>query len=79
MDDHILNGCRTKPLSSYLMAVGILRLISEQKDQQAKGWWHGETFTVRTILNKAEIENFFCDEYAQPPSLHLGTVGAAFI
>ena len=78
MNDYILNGCRTKPLSSYLMAIGILRLISEQKDRQAKGWWHGETFVVSTALNKEEIENFFFDEYAPTPIVAPWNGGSGF-
>ncbi len=34
-----LTGCIPIPLSHYLKALGILRLVSEQVDTDAKGWW----------------------------------------
>ena len=67
MHEHILQGCRTRPIASYLKAIGLLRLLAEQKDPQAKGWWQGENFSIRTILERDELEAFFCDEYAPTP------------
>ncbi len=78
MNDLILYGCRTKPLSSYLKAVGILRLISEQKDPKAKGWWQGEKFACRSVLNQEEFEKFFCDEYAPTPIIAPWNGGSGF-
>jgi CRISPR-associated protein Csx17 len=34
-----LRGCTPEPLMSYLKALGILRLVSEQKDNNTRGWW----------------------------------------
>ena len=78
MNDLILYGCRTKPLSSYLKAVGILRLLSKQRDPQAQGWWQGETFTCRTVLNQEEFERFFCDEYSPTPIVAPWNGGSGF-
>jgi CRISPR-associated protein Csx17 len=78
MYEHILYGCRTRPLSSYLKALGILRLISEQMDPQAKGWWREETFCVHTILDREELEKFFCDQYAPTPIADPWNGGSGF-
>jgi len=67
MFDILLDGCRPKPLASYLKAIGILRILSEQKDPQAKGYWCGESFAIKTSLSPNEFEDFFCNEYAPTP------------
>ena len=61
MHKHILQGCRPRPLASYLKAVGILRLLAEQKDPQAKGCWDDEAFILITELDSSAVETFFCD------------------
>jgi CRISPR-associated protein Csx17 len=78
MNKHILRGCRTKPLSNYLKAIGILRIISEQKDRQVKGWWQGETFSISTYLDQGEMEDFFCKEYAPTPLVAPWNGGSGF-
>jgi len=37
--DLALPGCAPEPLMAYLQALGILRLVGEQKDSDARGWW----------------------------------------
>ena len=64
MNKHALSGCRPKPLASYLKALGILRLVAEQKDSQVKGWWHRDSFVIDTSLSRDELRVFFCEEYA---------------
>jgi len=41
MHIHDLNGCAPAPLAHYLKALGILRLVAEQADPEARGWWWG--------------------------------------
>ena len=38
---HELGGCAPAPLAHYLKALGILRLVSEQADSSARGFWRG--------------------------------------
>ena len=73
-----LDGCRPKPLASYLKAVGILRILSEQKDPQAKGAWRGESFVVNTSLSLNEFNDFFCNEYAPTPIISPWNGGSGF-
>ena len=36
---HYLKGCSPTPLANYHKALGILRLVAEQADPTARGWW----------------------------------------
>ena len=63
-----LSGCTPEPLSSYLKALGVLRLIVEQKqDPQAKGYWHNDAFVLVTHLTSAALEEFFLRHYQPTP------------
>lgn len=62
-----LMGCSTEPLSNYLKALGIFRLVAEQKDESAKGKWINGYFVLKSKLNKDELINFFSDEYKPTP------------
>lgn len=64
---HHLTGCAPAPLAHYLKALGVLRIIGEQKDQAVRGWWHDEHFCLLTKLDRAELERFFLEEYAPTP------------
>ena len=48
--DFELAGCTPEPLMTYLKALGILRLVSEQKDPAARGWWKNDVFCLRSSL-----------------------------
>jgi CRISPR-associated protein Csx17 len=64
----ILAGCAPEPLSNYLKALGILRLVVEQgKDRGAKGYWQTHTFVLETQLSSDELEQFFLHEYSPTP------------
>jgi CRISPR-associated protein Csx17 len=64
---HDLNGCAPTPLAHYLKALGILRLVAEQADPQARGWWEGERFRLATILDQPAVETFFLERYEPTP------------
>jgi CRISPR-associated protein Csx17 len=60
---HVLAGCAPTPLAHYLKALGILRLVSEQKDSSARGAWRDDRFVLLTTLTREELERFFLEEY----------------
>ena len=62
-----LGGCRPTPLASYLKALGVLRLVSEQQDSNAAGFWRNERFHLRTSLDRAALTRFFLKDYAPTP------------
>ena len=64
---HRLAGLRTEPLSSYLSALGVVRLVSEQKDPTATCWWEEQSFVLETELSREELQKFFLEEYAPTP------------
>ena len=61
---HRLSGCRPTPLAHYLKALGILRLVAEQADPTARGWWEDDVFHLATRLSEPEINAFFQDRYS---------------
>ncbi len=66
---HTLKGCSPMPLANYLKSLGILRLVGEQADKQARGWWQGERFCLLTTLSRDELETFFLEKYEPTPLL----------
>lgn len=64
---HELKGCSPTPLAKYLKSLGILRLVGEQKDPAARGWWESERFYLMTTLAKEPLEEFFLNEYRPTP------------
>lgn len=75
---HALTGCSPDPLAHYLKAIGILRLLSEQKDDQARGWWHREVFRLATSLERDQLVCFFCEEYEPTPIVAPWNGGSGF-
>ena len=62
-----LPGCTPEPLMSYLKALGILRLVAEQKDPSAKGCWRGGVFVLESALDEDQLVDFLVDEYRPSP------------
>lgn len=74
----VLAGCRPEPLGSYLKALGILRLVSEQKDPDARGFWRGESFVLRSSLDRPALANFFRAEWCPTPVISPWNGGSGF-
>jgi len=78
---HDLGGCAPAPLAHYLKALGILRLVTENKkngDPEARGWWEGERFRLVTRLDRAALEAFFLERYEPTPMVSPWNKGAGF-
>ncbi len=73
-----LRGCAPTPLASYLKALAIHRLVAEQKDPEARGWWEGEHFVLESILDKQGLEKFFLEEYRPTPIIAPWNGGSGF-
>lgn len=61
---HELRGCAPTPLAHYLKALGVLRLVAEQADPEARGWWEGERFFLASHLDEGQLLDFFRDQFA---------------
>ncbi|MGE5647964.1 MAG: type I-U CRISPR-associated protein Csx17 [Acidobacteriota bacterium] len=62
-----LTGCSCQPLASYLKALGVLRLVSEQADADARGYWTGECFVLESELSRDDLVEFFLNTYRPTP------------
>lgn len=67
---HHLTGCAPAPLAHYLKALGVLRIVAEQKDPEVRGYWQDEHFCVLTTLDRSALERFFLEEYAPTPAFN---------
>lgn len=74
----LLQGCSTIPLASYLKALGILRLVSEQLDPQVQGSWCDNGFILHTDRSKQELEAFLLYDYRPTPVLAPWNGGSGF-
>ncbi|MBE3575516.1 MAG: type I-U CRISPR-associated protein Csx17 [Firmicutes bacterium] len=73
-----LEGCTPDPLLSYLKALGVLRLVAEQADRGARGYWDGESFVLLSALDRPALEQFFLTRYAPTPILAPWNGGSGF-
>lgn len=75
---HHLAGCTPVPLAHYLKAIGILRLVAQQKDAEVRGFWRDQHFCLLTTLDEGAIEQFFLEEYAPTPFVSPWNKGSGF-
>jgi CRISPR-associated protein Csx17 len=75
---HQLTGCSPTPLADYLKAVGVLRLVSEQADDTARGFWKDESFSLITTLPDDQLTNFVLHRYQPTPLIAPWNGGSGF-
>ena len=73
-----LNGCAPVPLAHYLKALGILRLVTEQKDETARGYWLKDQLTLCSTQDEAALVEFFARNYRPSPVLAPWNGGSGF-
>lgn len=78
LNDLTLMGCAPVPLAHYLKALGIFRIIAEQKDPGAKGYWKGDCFRLKTTLDRESVSSFFLEEYRPTPIIAPWNGGSGF-
>jgi CRISPR-associated protein Csx17 len=75
----VLDGCNPEPLMGYLKALGILRLLSEQKnDAEVRGFWRDGVFILETPLGRDGLARFLLEEYSPTPLLAPWNGGSGF-
>lgn len=62
-----LPGCTPEPLMNYLKALGLLRIVTQQKDSSATCVWDSGVFTLTSTLDEKGLSSFFLNEYAPSP------------
>jgi CRISPR-associated protein Csx17 len=65
-------------LARYLKALGILRVLTEQGDHDARGWWAGEQFLLRTEWTAEALNTFFLQQYVPTPIVAPWNAGSGF-
>lgn len=79
LNDIPLPGCSPTPLASYLKALGVFRLVSEQADPTAHGFWRNEAFVLSTKLTKEQLADFFLTRYSPTPLIDPWNRGSGFL
>lgn len=74
----VLEGCAPVPLAGYLKALGVFRLVAEQKDPDARGFWRDERFVLKTRLSREELVGFFLNEFHPTPVISPWNGGSGF-
>ncbi len=80
MNPHVLHltGCAPAPLALYLKALGVLRIVAEQADPDARGWWQNEHFCLLTALSADGLEQFLLTRYEPTPFVSPWNRGSGF-
>ena len=76
--EHILEGCAPVPLAGYLKALGVFRLVAEQADENAHGFWQDERFVLKTILSEEKLVQFFGETWRPTPVVSAWNGGSGF-
>ncbi len=73
-----LPGCTPTPLAGYLKGLAVLRLVSEQVDNEARGFWQGYAFHLESRLDGEALIDFVLREYRPTPILAPWNGGSGF-
>ncbi len=76
--DLVLAGCSPEPLGAYLKALGVLRLVAEQADATASGFWRDDKFILRSKLDKDGLLEFFGERWVPTPVIAPWNGGSGF-
>ena len=57
------------PLSSYLGALGLLKVVNAQIDSEARGFWREGRFHLEASISSQELVTFFAETYRPAPCL----------
>jgi CRISPR-associated protein Csx17 len=62
----------------YLKALGVFRLVAEQKDSAVRACWRHDTFVLHTSLDPNALVRFFLEEYSPTPIVAPWNGGSGF-
>ncbi len=74
----LLTGTAQQPLSQYLKALGVLRIIATQVDQGARGRWADGVFELTSRLRPKELTSFLVNTYSPTPLVSPWNNGSGF-
>ena len=81
-----LSGCSSKPLSCYLKALGVFRLLASPlncvgdtaADYSVRGFWTNDQFSLQSRLDCKGLLCFFLEDYAPSPIIAPWNGGSGF-
>lgn len=73
-----LKGCSPDSLMMNLKALGIFRILAEQKDSEIMAEWQRDVFVLHTSLEENELEDFFLNKYVPTPIVSPWNGGSGF-
>lgn len=76
MTRHEFPGLGTQPLSNYLAALGVARIIARQADPQLRFGWQGEVFRLNTTVD--DLTEFLLHHYIPTPVVSPWNGGSGF-
>ena len=79
MNDITLGGCSASSLCSYLKALGILRLVTDQLDNTVRGYWNGNAFMIKTKHSRDDLTRYFLSKYSPSPIISPWNGRAGFL
>lgn len=73
-----LEGCGITPLSGYLKALGVMRIVSQQLEPSIQGAWSGNCFILSGPLDEDGLSDFLLKEYSPTPIVAPWNGGSGF-
>lgn len=75
-----LPGCTPTPLAAYLKALGLFRILSQQRpDSTPRTRWEGNTFVLTSTLDHGALRDFLLHHYAPSPLVAPWNGGSGFM
>lgn len=62
-------ACTLSPISGYLKALGVLRIVNAQLDPEARGYWQDGVFHLETHHSPEALAVFFAESYRPTPCI----------
>lgn len=73
-----LRGCAPTPLAHYLKALGLFRLVADQRDPGARAFWKDDVFHLASSLDAGALLDFVCDTFEPTPMVSPWNGGSGF-
>ncbi|HEU5123335.1 MAG TPA: type I-U CRISPR-associated protein Csx17 [Verrucomicrobiae bacterium] len=72
-------GCTPTPLAAYLKALGLFRILSQQRrDSAPRAYWQGNTFVLSSTFDRDQLRDFLLHHYAPSPLVAPWNGGSGF-
>lgn len=67
MPEISLRGCRSRPLMSYLKALGVLRAVGKEEDASTRLRWSADVAELASPFDRVVVEEYFLNHYSPTP------------